>query len=214
MSSYSGIPYGFYLDTSVGRCSIDSIRIKFSYKFSTYSWSKKCAVPAVDYISDLLDLYDIFAMYPTADVSWAYRDFFRIGSYCRTACISGVGWSCAVLVGRYCYDSSCKLVAPEAVFDFNPNVAFADFPDSLPLGPGFQAKTLISLCGFSPFFCCVGDFAGRVHLGSVTFFSCLPIGQSVRGMQAAPPPWPGDGPQAQRCRCVVGMAPPTVGSFL
>lgn len=93
-------------------------------------------------------------------------------------------------------------------------VAFADFPDSLPLGPGFQAKTLISLCGFSPFFCCVGDFAGRVHLGSVTFFSCLPIGQSVRGMQAAPPPWPGDGPQAQRCRCVVGMAPPTVGSFL
>lgn len=121
MSSYSGIPYGFYLDTSVGRCSIDSIRIKFSYKFSTYSWSKKCAVPSVDYISDLLDLYDIFAKYPTADVSWAYRDFFRIGSYCRTACISGIGWSCAVLVGRYCYDSSCKLVAPEAVFDFNPN---------------------------------------------------------------------------------------------
>lgn len=97
---------------------------------------------------------------------------------------------------------------------FFPFVAFADFPDSLPLGPGFQEKTLISLCGFSPFFCCVGDFAGRVHLGSVTFFSCLPIGQSVRGMQAAPPPWPGDGPQAQRCRCVVGMAPPTVGSFL
>lgn len=120
-SPYAGIPYGFYFDTSVGRCSIDNIRIKFTYKFSAYDWDKKCVVPAVDYISNLLDLYDIFAKYPTADVSWAYRDFFKIGSYCRTACISGIGWSCAVLIGRYCYDSSCKLVAPEAVFDFNPN---------------------------------------------------------------------------------------------
>ena len=26
-----------------------------------------------------------------------------------------------MLFGRYCYDSSCKQIAPEAVFDFNPN---------------------------------------------------------------------------------------------
>ena len=120
-SLYAGIPYGLYLDTSVGRCSVDNIRIKFTYKFRSYDWNKHCVVPAVDYISNLLDLYDIFAKYPTADVSWMYRDFFKIGSYCRTACISGLGWSCAVLIGRYCYDSSFKLVAPEAVFDFNPN---------------------------------------------------------------------------------------------
>lgn len=34
----------------------------------------------------------------------------------------------------------------------------------------------------------------------------------VRGVQAPPAPWPGDGPQAVLWRCVVGMAPPTVGS--
>lgn len=121
LMSFSDIPYGLCLDTSIGRCSVDNIRVKFSYMYTTYNYDKRCTVPSIDEISNLLDLYDIFAAHPSADVTWSYKDYFKIGAYCRTACISNDDWSCAVLIGRYCYDSSCKLVAPEAVFDFNPN---------------------------------------------------------------------------------------------
>lgn len=114
---YEGIPYGRYLDTSVCRVSIDNIRLKFTYKYQNYSYEQHCSVPSIDKISCLID----GMFFNNCDTTWSYRDFFKIGSYCRTCSISGNGWSCAVLFGRYCFDNSCKLIAPEAVFDFNPN---------------------------------------------------------------------------------------------
>lgn len=121
MSSFAGVPYGLFLDTDSCRVSIDNIRLKFCYKFSRYSWRRGEAVPSIDSISSLLDVFDLQHYSEQLDVSWSYKDFFKIGAYCRTATIAGLDWSCAVLIGRYCFDSSCKQVAPEAVFDFNPN---------------------------------------------------------------------------------------------
>ncbi len=117
----STIPYGLSLDCSIGTCSIDGLRLKFTYRNKAYSWEKHVPVPAIDRISALLDSLDIVDMGSGFDVSWSYKDFFKIGAYCRTARISGGDWSCAVMVGRYCFDLDCKQVAPEAVFDYNPN---------------------------------------------------------------------------------------------
>lgn len=118
---YTGIPYCEFLDTSIGRCSIDNVRIKFTYKFATYDWDRREAVPSIDHISNYLDVMDILDLSAGIDVSWSYKDFFKIGAYARTACIAGSDWSCAVMIGRYCFDSACKRVAPEAVLDYNPN---------------------------------------------------------------------------------------------
>ena len=118
---YTGIPYCEFLDTSIGRCSIDNVRIKFTYKFATYDWDRREAVPSIDHISNYLDVMDILDLSAGIDVSRSYKDFFKIGAYARTACIAGSDWSCAVMIGRYCFDSACKRVAPEAVLDYNPN---------------------------------------------------------------------------------------------
>ena len=117
---YDGIPYGRYLDTSSCRVSVDSIRLKFTYKYQNYSYEKKCSVTTIDQLSCHID--NMF--FNGCDTKWSYKDFFQIGSYCRTCTISGINWSCAVLFGRYCYDSSCKQIAPEAVFDFNMPAVF------------------------------------------------------------------------------------------
>ena len=114
---YDGIPYGRYLDMPSCRISVDSIRLKFTYKYQNYSYEKRCSVASIDQLSCHID--NMF--FQGCDVQWSYKDYFKIGSYCRTCTLSGVGWSCAVLFGRYCFDSSCKQIAPEAVFDYNPN---------------------------------------------------------------------------------------------
>lgn len=114
---FCGIPYGLFLDTDICRVSIDNIRLKFTYKYNNYDFSHKQTVTSVDLISQLLNKQ----FFEGLDVSWNRLDFFRIGSYCRTCNISGIGWSFAVMIGRYCFDNSCKQVAPEAVMDFNPN---------------------------------------------------------------------------------------------
>ena len=120
-STIQEIPYNLYLDCSIGRCSIVGLRLKFTYLNKAYSWEKHVPVAAIDRISALLDSLDIMDLHSGFDISWSYKDFFKIGSYCRTARISGDDWSCAVMVGRYCFESDCKQVAPEAVFDYNPN---------------------------------------------------------------------------------------------
>ena len=114
---FCGIPYGLYLDTDTCRVSIDNIRLKFEYKYNNYDFDHRHTVTSVDLISQLLD-NQFFAGF---DVIWNKLDFFRIGNYCRTCTISSLEWSFAVMIGRYCYDNSCKLIAPEAVMDFNPN---------------------------------------------------------------------------------------------
>lgn len=119
---YSGISYGEYLDTPQCRVSIDNVRMKFSYRYKNYDFEKREAVLSIDLCSESLDRLH----FDDCDTLWHRCDFFKIGNYLRTCTISGIdphsgAWSCAVMFGRYTFDNSCKLVAPEIVFDFNPN---------------------------------------------------------------------------------------------
>lgn len=119
---YSGIPYGNYLDTPQCRVSVDNVRMKFSYKYKNYDFEKRQAVSSIDLYSILIDRF----FFEGCDVKWSRCDYFKIGNYARTCTLSGMDpfsgeWSCAVMFGRYVFDSSCKQIAPEIVFDFNPN---------------------------------------------------------------------------------------------
>lgn len=119
---YHGIPYGEYLDTPQCRVSIDNVRMKFSYKYKKYDFEKHEAVNTIDLYSIMLDRL----FFEGCDIVWHNCDFFKIGNYVRTCTISGIhpftgAWSCAVMIGRYTFDSTCKQIAPEIVFDFNPN---------------------------------------------------------------------------------------------
>lgn len=96
--------------------------MKFCYKYRNYDLEKHEAVTTIDLCSQKLD--QLF--FDGCDVIWHRCDFFKIGNYVRTCTISGKdsfsgGWSCAVMIGRYTFDNACKMVAPEIVFDFNPN---------------------------------------------------------------------------------------------
>lgn len=119
---YTGISYGEFLDTPYCRVSIDNVRMKFSYKYKNYDFEKGQAVESINLHSRVID--QLF--FDDCDTQWYYCDFFKIGNYNRTCTISGIDpfsgeWSCAVMIGRYTFDSSCKQVAPEIVLDFNPN---------------------------------------------------------------------------------------------
>ncbi len=114
---FCGIPYGLYFDTNTCRVSIDNIRLKFEYKYTIYNFDHRQTVTSVDLISRQLD--DQF--FEGLDVMWNKLDFFRIGNYCRTCSIKNLDWSFAVMIGRYCFDNACKMIAPEVVMDFNPN---------------------------------------------------------------------------------------------
>lgn len=117
---YTGISYGEYLDTPQCRVSIDNVRLKFSYKYRKYDFEKHQAVDSIDLYSKMVD----HLFFNGCDVIWHRCDFFKIGNYVRTCTISGIdpfsgAWSCAVMIGRYTFDSSCKQIAPEIIFDFN-----------------------------------------------------------------------------------------------
>lgn len=119
---YDGISYGQYFDTPQCRISLDNVRLKFSYKYRHYDFEKRKPNSSIDLVSERLD--QLF--FDDCDIKWSFCDFFKIGNYARTCNIIGIDplageWSCAVMIGRYCTDCSCKQVAPEAVFDFNPN---------------------------------------------------------------------------------------------
>lgn len=101
--------------------SLDNVRIKFTFQKSLYDFSRgqRC---------DTL-VKTLYAL--TSEVLYAEGLFnidvgkersFKIGSYQRTVTYSYLDeWSFAVMVGRFCYDSSVKQLAPEAILDFNPN---------------------------------------------------------------------------------------------
>ena len=96
--------------------------MKFTYKYKNYDFEKHRATSSIDLYSGLIDRL----FFEGCDTAWHNCDFFKIGNYARTCTISGIDpfageWSCAVMVGRYTYDNTCKQVAPEIVFDFNPN---------------------------------------------------------------------------------------------
>lgn len=119
---YSGIPYGMFHDLPECRVSIDNVRLKFQYRHTIYDFEKGSACLAIDMYCAKLDVQ----FFKNLDVVWRYCDYFKIGNYARTCVISGIDpfvgkWSCAVMIGRYTFDTSCKLIVPEIVFDFNPN---------------------------------------------------------------------------------------------
>lgn len=116
---YKGISYGLYYDSDRCRVSVDNIRLKFVYKYQRYSWEKGFSVLSIDSISTTID--NLMFIFPDFDWQWSYKDFFKIGAYCRTCRVSGLDWSFALLFGRYTYDSACRNVAPEVIFDYNPN---------------------------------------------------------------------------------------------
>lgn len=122
---YDGIAYGRYLDNGDWRVSIDNIRIKYVYKWQRYNYDRRQAYLSVDEVCRRLGRLG-YGQDAWCDVEWAYKDYYKIGAYARTCTIRGRDWSCAVLIGRYCYDSSCKQIAPEAVLDANPNKVPAD----------------------------------------------------------------------------------------
>ena len=119
---YTGISYGEYLDTPQCRVSLDNVRMKFTYKYKKYDFEKHDITNSIDLYSVMLDRL----FFEGFDIKWHHCDFFKIGNYVRTCTISGIdpssgAWSCAVMIGRYTFDSTCKQIAPEIVFDFNPN---------------------------------------------------------------------------------------------
>ncbi len=114
---YSGIPYGDFCDLSGCRVSIDNVRMKFAYKAKRFDFEAQQTVDTLDQLRSRIN--GLF--YQGCDTSYKSCDFFRIGNYAGTFTISGEDWSCAVLMGRYTFDTSVKQIAPEAVFDFNPN---------------------------------------------------------------------------------------------
>ncbi|MDY3282797.1 hypothetical protein [Dysosmobacter sp.] len=113
---YSGIPYGAFYDDPYCRVSVDNVRMKFTYKYKGFDHDKREPVLAVDRCCSHLERL----FYRGYEVAFSSAEF-RIGKYEHTCTIKGLDWSCAVMVGRYTYDSSCRQTAPEAVFDFNPN---------------------------------------------------------------------------------------------
>ncbi len=120
---YTGIPYGDFCDLPGCRVSIDNVRMKFVYRAKRFDFeAQKTCDTLVRLRSRINDLF-----YQGCDTTYRAFDLFKIGNYTGTFTISGPDWSCAVLIGRYTFDTSVKQVAPEAVFDFNPNKVPADY---------------------------------------------------------------------------------------
>lgn len=122
---YSGISYGLYCDFPSCRVSIDSVRLKFTYALNSFVWSRGFSILSIDKMSFIIDNLQIAGA--DFDVQWSYKDFFKIGAYCRTARVSGYlpgtceAWSFAIMFGRYAYNASSHFLEPEIVMDFNPN---------------------------------------------------------------------------------------------
>lgn len=116
---FAGVSYGKFLDMDAGRVSVDMLRFCFSYKLSKFDYHSSESMSTINAISRLIDLRALCS--PVYTCEWSYCDNFRIGRYARTCRIYNLDWSFAIMLGRYCYDTSCKLVAPEVVIDFNPN---------------------------------------------------------------------------------------------
>lgn len=119
---YSGISYGEYLDTPQCRVSVDNVRMKFSYKYKTYDFEKRQIETSVDLLCHRLN----WLYFDNCEVNWKTCDYYKIGNYAKICSIAGIdpfsgAWSCAVMIGRYVPIKGNKRVAPEIVFDFNPN---------------------------------------------------------------------------------------------
>lgn len=122
---FSGIPYNRFLDTPLGRWSIDSLRVKFTYPYKTYNFESHEAEETINKLLSLIDSVYFFS-HSGLDVQLLRKSYFSIGSYAYTVKVSGQSsdgsfYSFAVLLGRYCFDNSVKNVAPDVILDVNPN---------------------------------------------------------------------------------------------
>lgn len=101
--------------------SIDSVRLKFTCSKSMYDFVQN---QRFDTLNSLLFALTSESLYCEGlfEIQVLPERSFKIGNYLRTIHYSHTdGWSFAVMVGRFTYDSTVKQLAPEAVLDFNPN---------------------------------------------------------------------------------------------
>lgn len=115
-----GLPYWNELNIPGVVASIDNARVKFTYRKSEYDHARNERIDTVNAVCEALGSVELF-MCGLFDVTHRESNF-RIGNYQHTFCFAlPDGSSFAVMVGRYCTESSVKQCAPEAVMDFNPN---------------------------------------------------------------------------------------------
>lgn len=101
--------------------SLDNVRIKFTFQKSMYDFShnQRC-----DSLIKILYALTSEVLYSEGlfNIDVGKERSFKIGCYQRTVTYSYLDeWSFAVMAGRFCFDSSVKQLAPEAILDFNPN---------------------------------------------------------------------------------------------
>ena len=100
--------------------SVDSVRIKYTYRKSTYIHDLAKCVDTLTVLLHELTSDLLFCEFPM-DVRHKEVNF-RIGCYSHTLVYTlPDGSSFAVLVGRYTYEACEKGLACEIVIDFNPN---------------------------------------------------------------------------------------------
>ena len=119
--SFSTIaPYNRPLALPSGIASIDNIRLKFVYSQTAYDFDSKKRYDTLEYLMQRLTSESLF-LSAHLDISTS-QSSFRIGHYLHTVTYKvDLETSFTVLIGRYCYDSSVKRLAPEAILDLNPN---------------------------------------------------------------------------------------------
>lgn len=101
--------------------SIDNIRMKFTYSKTGFDFEARERFDTINQLLYRLTSIQLW-MLGLFEIDAGPERAFKIGNYMRTITYKlQDGSSFAVLAGRYCYDSSVKLIAPEAVLDFNPN---------------------------------------------------------------------------------------------
>ena len=107
--------------------SIDSIRLKFTYSKTGFDFDARERFDTINRLLCRLTSDQLWMM-GHFDIEVGPERGFKIGNYMRTITYKlRDGSSFAVLVGRYCYDSTVKQIAPEAIMDFNPNKVTLDF---------------------------------------------------------------------------------------
>lgn len=100
--------------------SIDNFRLKFVYSQTAYDFKAKKCYDTLDRLMQRLTSDSLF-LSAHLDI-FTSQSSFRIGHYLHTVTYKvDSETSFTVLVGRYCYDSSVKRLAPEAILDLNPN---------------------------------------------------------------------------------------------
>lgn len=101
--------------------SIDSVRIKYTYSKTAYDFESRERFDTLNRLLYELTSDSLF-MLGQFDIELGREASFKIGRYMRTITYRlSNGDSFSVLVGRFCYDSTVKLIAPDVIMDVNPN---------------------------------------------------------------------------------------------